>query len=139
MKKYVAGANKFTNKATQLASKMYSDKRILINTLLGQHKGEPMLQVYLNIVNDPNVQFEEPNKNGNQTMLYKGKNVGWINFERGMGWIDEKAYPQIEKFDMNQLLDDFSPMDYLGDGDGRYLDDSYDDSYGSDVDTGDWW
>ncbi len=126
MKKYIRCANKFTNKATQLASKAFTDKAILKRAMIGSHKGEPMFQVFMNIINDPEVQFGEPNKSGNCTMYYRGNNVGWINFDRGMGWIDDKAYPNIKKFDMSQLDnidDDFDSFDDYDDD--NYLDDDY--------------
>ena len=126
MKKYISCANKFTNKATQLASKAFTDKYIIKKALIGAHRGEPMVQVFMNIINDPNVQFGEPDKKGNSTIYLKGYNVGWINPLRGMGWIDDQAYANIQKFDMSQLQsanlfdDDFDDDGYLEDDYDRY-------------------
>lgn len=98
MKRYIRSANKFTNKATQLVSKGFSDKYIAKKAETGSRKGESMEQIFLNIMNDPNVEIENQGEPGNHTIFYKGKNIGWVNFERGMGWIDDKAYQQLEKY-----------------------------------------
>lgn len=103
MKRYISSANKFTNKATQLASKAFSEKEILKRSLVGQHKGEPMMQVFLNIINDPNIEIADPDNNGNYTLYYKGENAGWINPDRFMGWIDDKIYQKLDKFDASSL------------------------------------
>lgn len=97
MKRYVRSANKFTNKATQLVSKGFTDKYIEKKSQ-GSRKGETMEQIFNNIMNDPNIEFGDADKSGNQTIFYKGKNVGWINFNRGTGWIDEKEYFKLEKY-----------------------------------------
>lgn len=98
MKRYIRSANKFTNKATQLVSKGFSDNYIAKKAETGSRKGESMEQIFLNIMNDPNVEIENQDAPGNHTIFYKGKNIGWVNFERGMGWIDDKAYKQLEKY-----------------------------------------
>ena len=149
MKKRITCANKFTNKATQLASKVYTPKRIIKNSLIGSHNGEPMIQVFMNIINDPDIQFGEMDKNGNATIYFKGYNVGWINPVRCMGWIDDKAYPNIRKFDMSQLeapqdsFNSFGQLDAEYDDEyDEYDDESYDNGYddGSDFyDDGDNW
>ena len=116
MKKYIRSANKFTNKATQLVSKGFSDKYIAKRSQ-GSRKGETMEQIFNNIMNDPNITFGEEEKGGNQTIFYNGKNIGWINFGRGTGWIDEKAYLGLEKYvapEEDEYLDD---EDYYGDDD----------------------
>lgn len=120
MKKYIRSANKFTNKATQLVSKAYTEEGIARRAAEGSHKGESMAQIYQNIMNDPDISFGEVDKEGNQDILYKGKNIGWINFRRQMGWIDDKPYqklqkyvePDPEEFDEEYDEDDFGGADY---------------------------
>lgn len=127
-------ANKFTNKATQLAGMVYTPKQIIKNSMK-QHKGEPMYQVFMNIMHDPHVNFGEADKHGNFTMFYDDKNIGWINPQRFMGWIDDKAYQKIEKFDMSQLED--PELDGLGLDDTHYAgadEDFYDKEYSDDED-----
>ena len=98
MKKYIRSANKLTNKATQLVSKAYTEEGIAKRAAEGSHKGESMNQIFNNIMNDPDISFGEEDKDGYQDILYKGKNVGWINFGRKMGWIDEKSYQKLQKY-----------------------------------------
>lgn len=98
MKKYIRSANKLTNKATQLVSKAYTEEGIARRAAEGSHKGESMAQIYQNIMNDPDISFGEVDKEGNQDILYKGKNIGWINFRRQMGWIDDKPYQKLQKY-----------------------------------------
>lgn len=98
MKKYVRSANKLTNKATQLVSKAYTEEGIRKRAAEGSHKGESMTQVYQNIMHDPDISFGKEDKEGNQDILYKGKNIGWINFRRQMGWINDKSYQKLQKY-----------------------------------------
>jgi len=104
MKRYIRSANWLTNKATQLYSKKFDENEILVRALLGQHKGSPMLDVFFNIMSDPNVTIEDPGRaEGAHTIFLNGKNVGWLDFQRGMGWIDDKAYNKIQQLDSEQL------------------------------------
>jgi len=152
MKRYVKSANWFTNKATQLYSKKFDENEILVRTILGRHDGSPMLHVFFNIICDPNVQIEDPQRaEGEHTIFYNGKNIGWLDFQRGLGWIDDKAYQKIQKVDP-EILDELTrqhignivngrlggmlpnesagPAEYAGDDFGGYLDDG--------ADIGDW-
>ena len=118
MKKYIRSANKFTNKATQLVSKGFSDNYIAKRSM-GSRKGESMEQITMNILNDPNITYGEEDKNGNQTLYYSGQNVGWINFRKGDGWIDSKAYNQVAKYKIpeDESYDDEDYYDYGDDVD----------------------
>ena len=98
MKKYIRSANKFTNKVSQLVSKKFSEDDIREKAATGTHGDETMAQVFNNIIHDPDIEFGEPDKDGNQDILYKGKNIGWINFQRGMGDINGKAYSKLQKY-----------------------------------------
>ena len=125
MKKYVRSANKLTNKATQFVSKKFSNEEIARRAATGERKGESMAQIFNNIMHDPHVTVEE-SESGNRTLYYDGKNIGWVNFERGMGWIDDKAYAKIEKYvapepefyeesedeDMDEDWEDFGDEEY---------------------------
>ena len=122
MKKYVRSANKFTNKATQLVSKAYSDKKIAEKAATGSRRGESMMQIFDNIMHDPNVSFGEPDAKGIQEIFYKGKNIGWVDFQRGMGWIDQKEYDMLEKYVAPEEPDDLECY-----GDECYDDDIVDD------------
>lgn len=115
MKKYIRSANKLSNAITQkIAEKKFSENEILVRALAGEHRGEPMMYVFFNIMLDPNVQIENPQQlEGNHTIFYNGKNIGWINFERGMGWIDDRAYDKIQKLDpavLDQLINNWMAM-----------------------------
>ena len=129
MKRYVSSANKFTNKATQLISHVYSPETILDKAANGSHKGESMWQVFNNIMHDPNVTFGDPDRGGNQVIFYNGQNIGWVNFARGIGNIDEKGYRQLEKY----VEPDIPEEEEVG-MDGEYLADTCPDGecYGDD-------
>lgn len=121
MKRYIRSANKISNKITQkIADKKFNENEILVRALAGEHKGEPMMYVFFNIMLDPNVQIENPTQlEGNHTIFYNGKNIGWINFERGMGWIDDRAYDKIQKVDpavLDQLIAQWFAQFGLGAG-----------------------
>ena len=115
MKRYIRSANRFTNKATQLISKGFSEDYIKDKAANGYHKDEAMSQVYNNIMNDPNVSFGDKDKSGNQDILYSGKTIGWINFGRGVGNIDKSAYDKLVKYAEPEVDDEV------------FIDDSYED------------
>ena len=98
MKRYIRSANRFTNRATQLISKAFSEDYVADKAANGMHKGETMQQVFNNIMHDPNIEISEPDISNHCTIYYKGKNVGWVNFTNGKGRIDNKIYPQLEKY-----------------------------------------
>ena len=120
MKKYIRSANRLTNAITQKVSQKFDENEVLVRALAGQHKGEPMMYVFFNIMLDPNVQIENPTQlEGNHTIFYNGKNIGWINFQRGMGWIDDRAYDKIQKLDpsvLDQLIAQWFAQFGLGGG-----------------------
>ena len=128
MKKYIRSANKFTNKLTQLASRRFNEYEILGRALMGQHDGNPMIYVFFNIMLDPHVTIEDPDRAaGEHEIYYDGKNVGWIDFQRGMGWIDDKAYDKIQKQDP-AVLDQLASQFFLGAaGAAPALEDGFDD------------
>ena len=94
----VTAANKLTNAITERISQKFDENEILVRALVSNHKGSPMIDVFLNIIANPFVQIDDPERaEGSHTIYYNKKNVGWIDFERGMGWIDDKAYDKMEK------------------------------------------
>lgn len=103
MKRYVR-AGKLKNFVTQQISKKFDENEILCKALLGTHGGSPMMYVFFNIMLDPNVEIEnKDDPHGAHTIFLNGKNVGWIDFERGIGDIDDKAYNKIQKQDPEVL------------------------------------
>lgn len=137
MKKYIRSANKFTNKATQLVSKAYTEEGIARRAAEGSHKGESMAQIFQNIMNDPDISFGPADKDGNQDILYKGKNIGWINFGRKMGWIDDKPYQKLQKYVEPEPEEEFEGFeDPSWDG---YVEDTYsDEDFSDDVPPADY-
>ena len=121
MKKYIRSANKFTNKVTQLISKAYTEEGIRRRAAEGSHKGESMAQIYQNIIHDPDISFGPENKDGDQVILYKGHNIGWINFRIHKGWIDNEPYQELQKYvepepeeseEFEDYDDEFTEADY---------------------------
>lgn len=118
MKVYIKSYNEFTDKATKLVSRAFTDKYIAKKSE-GSRKGESMQQIYLNIVNDPNVTYGEPDKLGRQAILYNGEKIGWIDFGKQDGFIDNKAYEKIAKYvepEEDEYYEDEEDYDY-GDDD----------------------
>jgi hypothetical protein len=97
MKIYIKAANKFTNKVSQMVSKVYTPEKIAEKSQ-GSYKGESMAQIFDNIMHDPNISFGDPNKDGDQVILYNGENIGWINFKRHIGDISPKGYAKLQKY-----------------------------------------
>lgn len=115
MKRYVRSANRFTNKATQFIAKAYTPKMIEKRSQ-GSHRGESMMQVFNNILHDPNTEFGDPDKNGNQVIYYNGDNIGWINFNTMMGNIDQSGYDKLAKY-VEPVEDEiYDDSDYCEDG-----------------------
>lgn len=83
---------------SKLASKIYTPEKIAEKARTGYHGDETMMQVFQNIIHDPHIVIAEPDKKGNCDILYDGKNIGWMNIERGMGWIDDKEYDKLQKY-----------------------------------------
>ena len=108
---------------SKMASKVYTPKQIMKKALTAFHGNEPMLQVFNNIIHDPHVTLGDPDKGGRYPLFYDDEDIGWIDLERGMGWIDDKAYPKIAKYD-GPLFDE---EDYDDEYDDEYEYDYYDD------------
>ena len=104
---------------SKLASKVYTPKQIMKKALTAFHGNEPMLQVFNNIIHDPHVTLGDPDRGGRFPLFYDDEDIGWIDLERGRGWIDDKAYPKIAKYD-GPLFDE-----YEDEYDDEYEDDEY--------------
>lgn len=96
MKRYIKNATDRSNKMTQTKSKKFSPEEISRRAREDSRRGESMQQIFHNILTDPDIRFGDEDEEGNQTIFYKGQNVGWINARRGMGDINNKAYTQIK-------------------------------------------
>lgn len=114
MKRYIRSANKLSNAITEKISKKFDENEILVRALVGKHNDETMLNVFFNIMADPHVEIENKDRlEGSHVIRYDGKNIGWIDFERGMGWIDDKAYNKIQKLPreiVQQMESEYRPM-----------------------------
>ena len=80
---------------SKLASRAYSEDRIARNTHEGSRKGESMDQIVRKIMTDPDIEIGRSDRRGNQSILHRGKDIGWMNPNRGIGWIDDKAYRKL--------------------------------------------
>lgn len=58
----------------------------------GMRRDESMAQVFQNIVRNPHITIADADKSGKSDLLYDGKNIGWIDMSRGVGWINDKQY-----------------------------------------------
>lgn len=99
--------NRFTEKATRLISKMYSQAAIAKKSF-GQRDGESMMTIFLKIMSDPRLEIDTAGK-----MFFENKEVGWIDFNRGIGWIDDKAYESIPDLRVDTYDEVASQMNML--------------------------
>ena len=120
---------------SKLASKVYSPEKIAEKARTGYHGDETMEQVFKNIIYDPHVTIENPDAKGNSVILYDGVDIGWMNIERGMGWIDDKAYDKLQKYvepeePLASIYDeddeDYDDYEDIEDDEEPYLDDDVD-------------
>ena len=95
MKRYISTATDRSNKMTQTKSQKFTRDDVMRNAN-NVRRGESMQQIVHNILNDPDIELGTPDSEGNETIIYKGKNIGWINKRRGIGDINNKAYTQIK-------------------------------------------
>lgn len=95
MKRYIRTATDRSNKMTQTKSQKFTDEDIARKSN-DVRRGESMAQITRNILNDPDIELGEADSEGNQTLIYKGQNIGWINKSRRIGDINNKAYTQIK-------------------------------------------
>lgn len=96
MKVLIKGATDSSNKRTQTLSKKFTSSDVADKATTGTRKGETMAQIVQNIFNDPDITFSRPDAEGNETIYYKGTNIGWLNKRRGIGDINNKVYTQIK-------------------------------------------
>ncbi len=95
MKRYISTATDRSNKMTQTKSQKFTRDDVMRNAN-NVRRGETMSQIVHNILNDPDIELGTPDSEGNEAIIYKGKNIGWINKRRGIGDINNKAYTQIK-------------------------------------------
>lgn len=76
---------------SKLASKFRYNKRNIRKV----PKGSNTTAIFQKVINDPEVTFGKPDKQGNQDILYKGKNVGWFNPSTDKGYIDNLRYDKL--------------------------------------------
>lgn len=94
---------KLTGKIRNTATQMYADKRFDSSEIMKQsyseHNGEPMMRIYQKIMTDPAISQQETNRPGRYDLVYNADGreavVGWMDQERGMGEISQKAYDHV--------------------------------------------
>ena len=100
MKRYVRAYNGFTDKATKLVSRAFTDD-FVEKKAQGSRKGESMAQIGLNIMNDPDISFGSPDKRGRRDIFYKGEHIGWFEVRPNGyadGYIDDVKYEKLQKY-----------------------------------------
>lgn len=117
---------------SKLASKMYSPETVARKTATATHGDEDMQTIFNNIMHDPHITLGDPDKSGNIPIFYYGKDIGWMNPEKFMGWIDDKEYDKLQKYVPPTLPNSFDEQEYIDDdysegGHTRYvgIDDDY--------------
>lgn len=122
MKRYIKSANKLTNFLTQQIARKFDSDEIFYRAFYSFHDGSPMLYVFLNLMLDEHVTLGNQSRNKNRfELLYDGKNIGWIDFDTGMGWVDDRAYDKVKKQD-SALLEQLATQIFYGpdDDEGDY-------------------
>lgn len=102
---------------SKLASKMYSPETVARKTATATRGDEDMQTIFNNIMHDPHITLGDPDKSGNIPIFYYGKDIGWMNPEKFMGWIDDKEYDKLQKYVPPTLPTTFE--------DELYIDDEY--------------
>ena len=98
--------NKITHATTKAIGNMYSAETIAKKSQ-GSRNGESMMKIYSKIMSDPAVSIVDGK------LIMHGKEIGWIDTERCMGWIDEKAYAQVAEIpDIPEDIDDNIDYEY---------------------------
>lgn len=109
--------NKIVEVATKVANKVYTQNMIAEKSASGTHNGESMREIYMRLINDPDVTIE------NGIIMMHGKRIGWINPKTSMGWIDQKAYDQVAELpDEPYETDSLYESDYDGIDEDDYSD-----------------
>ena len=98
---------------SKLASHAYSKNRIAKNAAEGSHNGDSMEYVFNKIMNDPDITIGEPDARGNQSIFYRDQDIGWMNPNRGIGWIDDKAYDKLQDYVEPEEDEDFDDDDAI--------------------------
>jgi len=83
---------------SKLASKLYSPETVIDKTLHGSRGDENMQDIFNNIFQNPHITLGTPDKQGNMPIFYFDKDIGWVNPDKFIGWIDDKAYDKLEKY-----------------------------------------
>ena len=97
MKKYIRTATDRSNRGTWTKSQKFSRREIHRRAAEDSRRGESMQQIWTNIQRDPDVKFGPEDDQGKCTIFYKGENIGWVDYHRGMGDINNVKYTQIKK------------------------------------------
>ena len=91
---------KVRNAATQAYSKKFDADYILEQSSTGQHNNEPMARIYTRIMNDPAIRQDETKTPGVYDLVYTANGreavVGWMDMNRQMGEISQKAYDHVQ-------------------------------------------
>jgi len=122
MKRYIRNATDRSNRGTWTKSQKFSQEEIARRAREDSRRGESMQQIWTNIQRDPDITFGPEDDQGKHTIFYKGENVGWIDYHRGMGDINNIKYTQIKRA-AKQRPDYGHEYDVVED---EFIDDSYD-------------
>lgn len=83
---------------SKLASKLYSPETIVDKTFNSSRGDENMKDIFNNIFQNPHITLGTPDKQGNMPIFYFDKDIGWVNPDKFIGWVDDKAYDKLEKY-----------------------------------------
>ena len=94
---------KLSGKIRNAATQMYADARFDSSEIerrsQGTHNGEPMMRVYQRIMTDPAIRQAETKTPGRYDLVYQSDKkeavVGWLDHNKGMGEISQKAYDHV--------------------------------------------
>lgn len=93
-------AGKIRNKATQMYADSHFSQSDIARLSGTEHNNEPMARIYAKIMNDKSIRQEETKRPGRFDLVYESDGreaiVGWIDHNRSMGEISQKAYDHIQ-------------------------------------------
>lgn len=123
-------SGKMRNAATQMYADARFDQEEIMRRSQMEHNGEPMMRIYQRIMTDPSIRQEATKKHGRYDLVYQAGDkeavVGWIDHDKGMGEISQKAYDHMQDLTSDGCYvvrekDTYAVKVYAGEVQGQYL------------------
>lgn len=123
-------SGKMRNAVTQRYADARFDQEEIMRRSQTEHNGEPMMRIYQRIMTDPSIRQEATKNHGRYDLVYRTGDkeavVGWIDHDKGMGEIAQKAYDHVQDLTSDGCYvvrekDAYAVKVYAGEVQGQYL------------------